>query len=340
MLGIRILLPREDGMGNFTYVGIDVGKLQLSCALPGRKPFDLPNDRDGIQLLLDQASALAPPEQLCFVMESTGEYSSFTAFTLLELAPTQVSIVPPACIIGFKKAGLTRTKNDRVDAEAIREFGEKKQPALWLPPTAAQRRLRSLQLVMDSLRRAVTQQKCVREKLMSAHEFDSYAVDCIERVICSLEQEHARVQAEFDAVIAAEETLMRDSANILSIPGVGVMLRNVLLAVCYRQLLELPQRKLLAHCGLSPREHSSGQHKGRTLMSKTGDARIRRVLYMAAMTAIRKGGLFHEYFQRHIQRGKNGKVALVCVMRRLLYIIQGVVKSNSAFDIERFAQTS
>jgi transposase len=323
-------------MGNFTYIGIDVGKKLISCSLPGRKPFDLANDRDGIEALLRLAFTLAAPEQLCFAMESTGEYSSFTASTLLELAPTQASIVPPACIIGFKKAGLTRTKNDRVDAEAIREFAEKKQPPLWLPPTPAQRRLRSLHIVMDSLRRAVTQQKCVREKLTAAHEPDGYAVDCINRVIGSLEQEHARVQAEFDAVIAAEDEMMQDSANMLSIPGVGVVLRNVLLSVCYRQLRELSQRQLLAYCGLSPREHSSGQHKGRTLMSKTGDARIRRALYMAALASIRKGGLFHEYFQQHIQRGKKGKVALVCVMRRLLYIVQGVLKSNSIFDIERF----
>lgn len=327
-------------MSNFTYVGIDIGKKQLSCSLPGRKPFDLANDHAGIRSLLGLASALAAPEQLCFVMEATGEYSNFTATTLLELASTQVSIVPPVCIAGFKQAGLTRTKNDRVDADAIREFAEKQQPALWLPPTAAQRRLRSLHLVLDSLRRAVTQQKCVLEKLNASHGPDRYAVACINRVIDSLEQEFARVQAEFDLVLAAEEELRRDSANMLSIPSVGPVLRNVLMSVCYRQLRELSQRRLLAYCGMSPREHASGQHKGRTLMSKTGDARIRRALYMAAMVSIRQGGLFHEYFQRQIQRGKKGKVALVCVMRRLLYTIQGVVKSNSSFDMQRFCASA
>jgi transposase len=327
-------------MSNFTYVGIDIGKKLLSCSLPGRKPFDLSNDLEGIRSLLGLATALAAPGQLCFVMEATGEYSNFTAATLLELAPTQVSIVPPVCITGFKQAGLTRTKNDRVDADAIREFAEKKQPALWLPPTAAQRRLRSLHLVLDSLRQGITQQKCLLEKLTSAQYPDQYAVECVKHVINSLEQEHTLVQAEFETVIAAEEELQRDSANMLSIPGVGPVLRNVIMSVCYRQLRELSQRQLLAYCGMSPREHASGQHKGRTLMSKTGDARIRRALYMAAMVSIRQGGLFYDYFQGHKQRGKNGKVALVCVMRRLLYIIQGVVKSNSSFDIERFSASA
>jgi len=324
-------------MGNLIYVGLDIGKFQLSCSLPGRRVFDVTNDPAGIGELLRRAASLAPPERLCFVMESTSEYSSCTAETLLELAPVQAAIVPPACVNGFKRAGLVRTKNDQVDAVAIREFAQVKAPPPWLPPSAAQRRLRSLQLVMHSLRQAVTQQKCIREKLASARRPDGCALDSIDRVVAALEEEHAQLQWEFDAVVAADQALARDSAQMLSIPGVGPVVRNVLLAVCYQQLWELPQRKLLAYCGMSPREHQSGRHQGRTLMSKAGDARIRRVLYMAALVAVRKGGLLHEYFQRHRAMGKPGKVALVSVMRKLLYLIQGVVKSQKPFD---FAYTT
>jgi transposase len=327
-------------MSNLVYIGLDVGKFQLSCSLPGSKPFDIVNDPAGIGALLRRAKELAPPEQLCFVMESTGEYSTCIAETLLELAATHVAIVPPACINGFKQAGLTRTKNDHVDAVAIREFAAVKQPAPWLSRSLAERRLRSLQLVMHSLRQSITQQKCLSEKLESGHRPDPCAQACIDRVIVSLENEFARIQQEFDKVVAADEALARDSELMLSIPGIGPVVRNVVLAVCYQQLHTLPQRKLLAHCGMSPREQQSGQHRGRTLMSKTGDARIRRALYMAALVVIRKGGLLHEYYQRHKTQGKPGKVIIVSVMRKLLYLIQGVVRSQTPFNPVRAQNTA
>jgi transposase len=136
-------------MSNRTYIGVDVGKFQLSCSLPKLKPCEFANDRAGIQSLLKLANTLAPAEQLWFVMESTGSYSSFTATTLREVADVQVSIVPAACIRGFKQSGLSRTKTDRCDAVAIRKFAEQQQPAAWFPPPAALQRLRSLHLVME-----------------------------------------------------------------------------------------------------------------------------------------------------------------------------------------------
>jgi len=324
-------------MGNLTYIGIDIGKYQLSCSLPGQKVVDFSNDRQGIQSLLKLARSLAVPlEQLCFVMESTGGYSAFTAETLLELADVKVSIVPPACVSGFKKSFISRTKTDRTDAAAIRKFAESRQPAPWLPPGLAARRLRELQLLMDGIRNTIARQKCLCEKLECGHRPDQFALDSIERQLEAQQAEYELLEAEFEAVIAADATLAEDSANMLSIPHVGPGLRNAILVFCYQQLKHSAQRKLLSFCGLTPEENQSGQFKGHTTMSKAGEGRIRRVLYMAALGAVRPDGLMYDYFQRQKAKGKHGKTILVGVMRKLLYLIQGVVKSKNKFSEKKF----
>jgi transposase len=324
-------------MGNLTYIGIDVGKRQLSCSLPGRKVVDFSNDRQGIQSLLKLAPSLAVPlAQLCFVMESTGGYSAFTAETLLELADVKVSIVPPACVIGFKKSYISRTKTDRSDAAAIRRFAESRHPAPWFPPGPGERRLRDLQLLMDGIRNTIARQKCLREKLQSACQPDEFALGSIQRQLDAQQAEYDLLNAEFEAVIAADLTLAEDSANMLSIPHVGPVLRTTIMVFCYQQLKQLSQRKLLAFCGLCPQENQSGQFKGHTTVSKAGDGRIRKMLYMAALGAVRSDGLMYDYFQRQKAKGKHGKTILVGVMRKLLYIIQGVVKSKTRFSEEKF----
>ena len=91
-------------------------------------------------------------------------------------------------------------------------------------------------------------------------------------------------------------------------------------------------REAAASCGLSPHENQSGQFKGQTRMSKTGDGRLRKIFYMAALGAVRSDGLMYEYFRRRKAANDNGKVILSGVMRKLLYLIPGVVRSGTNFD--------
>jgi len=319
-------------MDNPTYIGLDIGKYAVSCAVPGRRVRDFNNDRPGIRCLLQWCGLTSPPAKLFFVMEATGGYCLFTASTLLDLADTRVAIVPPVCIASFIKAGIKRTKTDRADAEAIRRFGEVHHPAPWFPRLKQQQRLRDLLLVFDAAKRTVVRLKCLKEKLATALQPDPFTLASLQRQLDSALAEQRLVAAEMDAVVSADEVLSTDSANMLSIPGVGPGVRNVLLALIGEQLHALSQRKLLAYCGLSPQENQSGKFKGRTMLNKAGDPRIRQILYMAALRAVSPRGILHDYFQRLKRGGKHGKSALVHVMRKLLYLIQALVKSGKPFD--------
>lgn len=327
-------------MSEYIYIGIDVGKYSSNCSAPGRKPLQFSNDRDGIADLLKQLAKIAAPQQLFFVMESTGGYSSVTALLLLAAAECQVAIVPPLCIRGFIQSKIRRTKNDKCDALAIRLFAEACHPAPWTPPSVVQRRLRDLQLMLTNVSGTLVRLKCLREKLALDPNVDEQAWDSLQRLLQHSETERQSLQASIETLIASDPELHEVSTNMQSIPGVGPGVRNVLLAVCYRQLLELPQRKLLAYCGLSPQEHQSGQAKGHTTMNKAGDARIRKLLYMVALHAVSSQGLLHSYFQRQKAAGRPGKTIMVGVMRKMLYLIQGVIKSGVPFDRQRFAASA
>jgi len=323
-------------MSDYTYIGIDVAKKTLCCSLPGCKPFNVGNNVKGIKSLIGKASAIDDPANILFVMESTGGYSEFTADALGDLAGAKSSIVPPARIIGFRQAEQVNTKNDPSDAGIIRKFALKHNPQPWLPPTRVQRRLRCLHNQMDGLTNAIVQQKCLREKFISAYRPDDFAIESVDRTIRFLKDELRRLQAQFDQTVAEDETMAADAANILSIPGIGPRTCNMILTMIYRQLRELSDRKLLKQCGMEPQEHQSGISKGYTRMSKAGDGRVRRALFLAAMVSVRKTGLFHDYYQEQVAADRKRMVAMVNVMRKLLYLIKGVVRSGKPFDTEVF----
>ena len=323
-----------------TYIGIDIGKFNNSCSAPTKRPKMFKNNAKGTAMLLHHCTQIAPVNELFFVMEASGEYCNTCALTLLELADTRVAITPPACVLGFIKSKIKRIKNDNADAVAIREFAEVAHPSEWLPPTQEQQRLRDLQLVLAGVIKTISRKKCQLEKLDSAKEFDKFAWDSLLRSMANELAERKLLEKEIEAVIAADKVMSQDSTNMLSVPGIGPGVRNVLMTRCYRQLKELSQRKLLSYGGMCPQENQSGKSKGRTRMNKAGDPRIRKVMYMAALSAIKPGKFLHCYFQKQKEKGKSGKSAMVSVMRKLLYLVQAVVKSNTPFDIEVYLKSA
>lgn len=324
-------------MGNPVYIGIDIGKYMVSCSAPGRNVRDFEATPEGCSSLLAMCSELAPAEELFFVMEATGSYSSaFATMLLAEAAELRVAIVPPACVLGFIKSGIRKTKNDHADALAIRHFGEVMQPPAWMPRSETMQSMRDMKLVLDQVTGTVSRYKCTLEKLQNTGSLVGY--EAMNALMKDAEAEKARILDEIDALIQSDSSLAADAELMQSISGVGRITCVTLLACCYAQIKTLSQRQLLAFCGLSPHEYQSGKQKGQTRMSKSGDGRIRRVLYMVAMQMIRKGGILHDYFHK-LKAAKGpgkGKVAMVSVMRKALYLIQGVLKSGVPFDRERY----
>jgi transposase len=312
------------------WVGIDVSKDTLDACLPpeGGAPRHqtFPNDPAGHAALIAWGDGLDPAAGFC--LESTGTYGLALA-TALAGAGRHVAVVNPARV---KYAGLMRgqgNKTDKADARLIAEYARRERPPAWRPAPAETQELQALARRRDDLR-----EMAAREKgRLAAPGLADAARRSVERTVRFLEKEGDRLQRRADDLIAASERLRADRDLLLSIPGVGEVTAQAVLA-------ELPEvghfasaEQAAAYAGLAPRQYRSGTsiHR-RTRLSKAGNARLRKALYLPALTAIRFNPLLKAFFERLVAAGKARMAAVGACMRKLLMIAYGVLKNRTPFD--------
>jgi len=314
------------------FVGIDVSKdaLDACLILSGGKTKEahFGNDTKGHAALVTWADRHATGAELHFCMEATGPYSEAPATHLAD-AGRLVSVVNPTRI---KYAGLARgrgNKTDRADARLIAQYAARENPSGWQPPSPEVRELQALVRRLDDLT-----EMAAREKgRLSSPALTTSARQSITRTVKLLEKEADRVRAAADELIAATEALAADRALLESIPGVGRQTATTILA-------ELPAVERLpsaesaaAYCGLAPREFQSGTSvKRRTRLSKAGNARLRKALFLPTQTAVRFNPLLKGFFERLIEAGKPKMQAVGACMRKLVMICYGVLKNRAPFD--------
>ena len=321
---------RQDRPGPTAWVGIDVSKDTLdACLLPeGGAPRHqtFANDPAGHAALVAWADGLDPSAGFC--LESTGAYGLAVATALAE-AGRHAAVVNPARV---KYAGLMRgqgNKTDRADAKLIAEYASRERPTAWRPAPAETQELQALVRRRDDLR-----EMAAREKgRLAAPGLSRAARQSLTRTVRFLGREADRLQREADRLIASSPALSADRELLLSIPGVGEVTAQAILA-------ELPEpgrlasaEKAAAFAGLAPRQYRSGSsvHK-RTRLSKAGNARLRKALYLPALTAIRFNPLLKALFERLVAAGKAKMAAVGACMRKLLMIAYGVLKNRAPFD--------
>jgi transposase len=318
-------------------VGIDVSKDALdACLIPSggkAKEAHFANDHKGHAALLAWADRHAGGAALHFCMEATGPYSEAPA-TFLAGAGRRVSVVNPTRI---KYAGLALgrgNKTDRADAKLIAEYAAREEPPAWQPPSPEVRELQALVRRIDDLVEMAAREKGRR----SSPALTTSARRSIARTVAFLEKEAAKLRAAADELIGAAEGLAADRALLESIPGVGRQTATAILA-------ELPAVERLpsaesaaAYCGLSPREFTSGTSvKKRTRLSKAGNARLRKALFLPTQTAVRFNPVLKGFFDRLTDPRRDGGAkpkmqAIGACMRKLVMICYGVLKNRAPFD--------
>ena len=315
-----------------TAVGIDVSKDTLDACLLSpdgtARQRVFANTPAGFAALVAWADRHAGGHPRHFGMEATGPYSHGLA-AHLHAAGRLVSVVNPTRI---RHAGLMRgrgNKTDAADAKLIAEYTRRECPPAWTPPPPEVQELQALVRRADELT-----ELAAREKGRLASPALSRAVrQSTERTVRWLEREAAKVRAAADAVVAASPKLTDDRALLESIPGVGRQTATTLLA-------ELPAVERLpsaqsaaAYCGLAPREFRSGTSvKKRTRLSKAGNARLRKALFLPTQTAVRFNPLLRQFFARLVAAGKPKMQAVGACMRKLVMLCYGVLKNRSPFD--------
>jgi transposase len=222
---------------------------------------------------------------------------------------------------------LTRTKTDKVDAGIIARFCLAMKPASWIPPSPEIRSLRALVRRAGSLIDMRSQEK---NRLGTAHES---VTPLIKEHIDYLDKEVKKVRDQIADLIDQDPNLRQKKDLLASIPGIGKATIAALLADLDNLGKFTHVRQLVAFIGLAPRETLSGSSiKGKPRLCKTGNARLRKALYMPALVSIRYNPIMIAFYNRLKEKGKNGKVIVCAIMRKLVHVIFGVLKSGKKYD--------
>ncbi len=319
-------------------IGIDVSKAKLDClwvkdsARNKVKTRVLPNTPEGHAALLAWAmkQTSEPVEALHFMMEATGVYHEALA-TALHEAGVRVSVVNPARIHDYGKSLGVHTKTDKKDSYVIARYGASQHPALWQPEPDAIRQLKALIGRLNAIEKDVQRERNRLEKAEISRA-SMAVITSIKTILAQLETEQKRLVRLIDDHIDRHPDLKQDRVLLESIPGVGPVISRMMVALLRsRPFDSAPQSA--AYLGLVPKHHKSGSSvRGRSHLTKAGDATIRAKLYMAAVVSIRHNPDIKQQYERLLRNGKAKMSAICAAMRKLVHICFGVLKHQQPYQ--------
>ena len=310
-------------------LGVDIAKSKFDAALlvNGKiKHKVFKNNQEGFAALLLWLLSYKAADKVHVCLEASSTYGEELATHMYDAGHT-VSIVNPARIKGFAQSELVRTKTDKVDAGLIARFCLAMHPESWEPVPADVRRLQALVRRVDALLVMRTQE------LNRLDVAQDTVYDSLNGHIAYLDQEIEKLKRQIGDQIKDDPDLRAKSDLLRSIPGVGeATISSILSELALFERCDRVQ-KIVAFMGLAPKQFLSGSSiKGKPRLSKMGNARLRKALYMPALVAMRYNPVIVAFALRLREKGKNGKVIVCAAMRKLVHIIFGVLKSRTPFD--------
>ena len=323
-------------------LGLDVGLSDLYARLldvPTQGPLvalgevcifsNSPEGHQGLCTWLQRHSAV--PALTAVVMESTGVYWERIA-VLLHTAGFAVSVVNAAQIKFFARSLLRRGKTDKMDAELIARYGATMRPARWTPTDAGLESLRALVHERDAVIELITMEKGRHHALDHRHVVQDVVVRLCDERLALLAQQRDTLNTAIQDAMALPGRLHVQIELLASVPGIGQLTAAVLLSETGHLDDMHRSEQWIAYAGLSPVPRQSGAMVGRCRISKIGNARLRRAMYMSAVTVSRLSNPLGAYYRRLVEQGKPKKVALIALARKLLRICFAVLKSAQPFD--------
>jgi transposase len=299
------------------FIGIDVSQQYLDVANSHQKRVvRVSNDGAGIESLRREFLECAPA---LIVLEASGGYERKVATTLLA-ASLSVAVVNPRHVRDFARSLGQLAKTDEIDARVLARFAEAVRPEPSRLSEEAAEQLRELEQRRRQLVGMITAE---RNRLRTV----TRTADHIEEHLRWLEEQVKRVEKEKEGLIQSDPELEAKAALLRTVPGVGPSLSATLLG-SLPELGLLNRKQIAALVGVAPLNWDSGKLKGKRVVWG-GRAHVRSVLYMAAMVATRSNPVIRALYERLCQAGKPKKVALVAAMRKLLIILNSMMRTRT-----------
>ncbi len=294
-------------------VGIDVGKRELDVSVSQGPVRSFANTAEGIAALLNWIASQDASEAVC---EPTGGYER-EVVRRLEESGLSVHVAHPNKVRNFARAAGQEAKTDVLDARVLSHYGEVFNLARRQPDDGAGQELKDLLKRRKDLVDQRVQERNRLEKGLSGGARRS-----TERHVAWLDEEIGRMNEEYREALNRNAQLSETAALYRSVPGVGELTAASLVAYL-PELGKCDGKALTALVGLAPWSRDSGAQRGYRSI-RGGRGAVRRVLYLAALSAVRHNEELGRFYRGLRKRGKTGKVALVAVMRKLLLVLNAV----------------
>jgi len=305
-------------------VGIDVAKDKLDVAVrPSGERLIVSRDEAGLAELRERLRKL----QVAIVgLEATGGYETVVAASL-SAAGLPVVVVNPAQVRAFAKALGKRAKTDPIDAAVIAHFIEATKPKVRPLPDEATRQLSGL-----VARRSQILAMIVAEQQRKKHRPNPRMLASIERLLAALQKELSDLDGQIREAIQTSPLWREKDRLMESVPGVGPAIAGRLLAEM-PELGSLDRRQVASLAGLAPWTRQSGQWKGKSFIGG-GRAGVRSALFMGALVAMQHNRTLKAFYERLIAAGKEKMVALIAVARKLLTILNAMLRDGEPWKEE------
>jgi transposase len=303
-------------------VGIDVSKDRLDVAVrPTGEMFVVSRDAEGLDALIAKLTPLAPA---AVAVEATGGYETVVAASLAA-AGLAVVVVNPAQVRSFAQALGKRAKTDPLDAGVIAHFVEATKPQIRPLPDEETRLLADLvarrrQIVAMIVAERQRQKRLTNKRLQKS----------IARLLAALQKELSSLETDIDETVRGSPAWRAKEDLLASVPGVGKTIARTLLAEL-PELGSLDRRKVAALVGLAPWTRQSGKWKGKSFIGG-GRADVRAALFLGAMVAARHNPELKAFRDRLVTAGKPKLVALVATARKLLTILNAIVRDKKPWQ--------
>lgn len=303
------------------FVGIDVSKDRLDVHVrPSGTAFSVSRDEAGLDEMINQLAVVKPA---LIVLEATGGFETIVA-TTLAAAALPVAVVNPRQIRAFAKACGQLAKTDALDAAVIARFAEAVQPQARAIPDEAARALGELLARRRQIISMMTAERNRRRQLTQPR-----LIRTVDRVLATLQKQLSAVETDIDTAIRDTPAWREKEELLTSAPAIGPKIARTLIADL-PELGKLTRRQISALVGVAPFSNDSGKRRGQRAIAG-GRSSVRAALYMAVLVVIRRKLPLADTYQRLRAAGKPAKVAIVATMRKLLVILNAIIRDNTAW---------
>lgn len=300
------------------FIGIDIAKDTIDISvLPSGDNWSVGTTPAELSETVDRLVALKPTN---IVMEATGGYETRLA-ALLITTGLPVAVVNPRQVRDFGRALGILAKTDAIDAHLIALFAEKVQPECRPIPTDDERALKELLIRRRQLVDMRTAELNRQKQTNSQQVYNS-----ITQLIDFINHDLDTIEHEIDKRIKASPVWRAKEKLLQSVPGIGKVTASMLI-VTLPELGQLNRRQIASLVGLAPMNRDSGTFRGRRMITG-GRASIRSGLYMPILSAVRYNPKIKQFYDRLIDAGKLEKVALTASMRKLLTMLNAIIREN------------